>query len=192
MGKTVATKQSEQQIEDTSLQSNINEFMDFFENDKEAIHNILDDFFLTWSYQNQASGMVKDVFNKHAYAYRFLKKILRSMILKEDRESFRNLERTEQTIGYNDPKFDEEAKYLVSCLQSYGVAGSYFEINYDLLAFAMPELIAGKTFIDLPGERRKELFDQFATLRSVLDLLANFVDEHSYSKRSNNSTTSNN
>lgn len=186
MKKTAATKQTERQIEGTSLQSNINELMIFFENDKEAIHKILDDFFLTWSYQNQDSGMVKEVFNKYTYTHSLLKKIVRSIEASEDIEliNFKKVNNV-KTITISDPKFDEESKHLISCLQSFGEGGNYFEINYDLMAFAMPELIGSKTFIELPSERRKSLFDQFAILRSVLNLLDEFVTEH-------NCTTSNN
>jgi hypothetical protein len=112
--------------------------------------------------------------------------LLQSNITSEDIEliNFKKVNNV-HTVTISDHKFDKESKHLISCLQSFGEGGNYFEINYDLMAFAMPELIGSKTFIELPSERRKDLFNQFAILRSVLNLLGEFVTEH-------NCTTSNN
>lgn len=84
MEQTIKTKQ----IEHTSLQSNIDDLLYFFENDKEKIQNILDDFFLTWSYQWQDSGMVKNEFNKYTHTYVYLKRIISHMKINEPDSAF--------------------------------------------------------------------------------------------------------
>lgn len=47
-------------------------------------------------------------------------------------------------------------------------------MQFDLLGFAFPEFLASKTFTELSGERRKEIFDQYNDLKETLDLLHNF------------------
>lgn len=80
MGHTLKTNQIAQQIDQTSLQSNIEDLLNFFENDKEKVQKILDEFFLTWSYyQGTDSGLIRDEFNKYTNAYVFLKRIVASM-----------------------------------------------------------------------------------------------------------------
>ena len=41
----------------------------------------------------------------------------------------------------------------------------------------MPALCGSDIFIELPGERRSELFDQFSILRSVLIMLDKYVSK---------------
>lgn len=72
---------------------------------------------------------------------------------------------------------NSEIKKLVSYLRLWGENNYFFDTNHDLLTSAMTEFIAGKSFSELPEERRKELFDQYTILRSVLDLIENFVND---------------
>lgn len=60
---------------------------------------------------------------------------------------------------------------LVSNLQSLGEDGGFEEISTDFLCFAMPELIGSKAYEKLTSERREDLFNQYATLKGVLECL---------------------
>jgi len=74
--------------------------------------------------------------------------------------------------------FKTDISSLIDSLQKIGVEEFFFEVNFDLLVFAMAELIASKAFAYLPKKIKKDLFSQYTELQSVLRLLEDFTSDH--------------
>ena len=65
----------------------------------------------------------------------------------------------------------------ISELKSFAEGESFSMINIDLLSFLMAEFIGSPSFSKVPGERRKDLFNQFIKLSRTLDCLDNFLSK---------------
>lgn len=67
-------------IEVNFLQSKTNEIMRLFENKREDILNVFDDYFLCWSYDAYDSGFPKESFLKYNSTYVYFRKLIAGLV----------------------------------------------------------------------------------------------------------------
>ena len=75
------------------------------------------------------------------------------------------------------PKNMSQTIEKIKELQGFAEGESFSMINIDLLSFLMSEFIGSESFIKIPSDRRKELFNQYIKLERTLNCLDAFLSK---------------
>ena len=89
-----------------------------------------------------------------------------------------NTKKNIESSAFDITDFNEDIRSLVYMVQANGAQGGFWNLNNDLLEMAFTELISSDTFIEMPGERRRDLFNQYGLLKMTLTDLESFADKN--------------
>lgn len=150
----------------------------FFDTNHDLLTSAMTEFIASKSFSELPEKRRKELFDTYT--------ILRSVL-----DLIENFVKDYRSI---DDHFEanEEVEHFIDCLKSYAELYSFFDMNYDLLAFAIPEFFASNTFLEYGYDERKDLFQHFSTLRNILNYLSDFISGYTESKKKAALVTSNN
>jgi len=83
-----------------------------------------------------------------------------------------------ENVTFDSASFKKEVLNLVDTVQSRMDTGELWELEHDLLQMVFTEFIASEQFSKMDGERRRDLFNQYTSLKLLLKNLDGFVEKY--------------